>query len=104
MSATPAPAVDGRAPSGQQSLIPVQRELLADMLTPVSAYARLCPPGHLGFLLESVEGGERLARYSFIGYRPEPLDLGPGNPLEVLAGIASRRPVPRAAPSPGFAG
>jgi anthranilate synthase component 1 len=85
--------VDGRAPSGQNGLIPIQCELLADMLTPVSAYARLCPPGHLGFLLESVEGGERLARYSFIGYRPEPLDLGAGDPLEVLAGIASQRPV-----------
>jgi len=85
--------VDGRAPSGQNGLIPIQRELLADMLTPVSAYARLCPPGHPGFLLESVEGGERLARYSFIGYRPEPLDLGPGDPLEVLRGIANQRPV-----------
>jgi len=93
MSGTPAPAVDGRAPSGQNGLIPIQRELLADMLTPVSAYARLCPPGHPGFLLESVEGGERLARYSFIGYRPEPLDLGPGDPLEVLRGIANQRPV-----------
>jgi anthranilate synthase component I len=93
MSGTPASAMDGRAPTGQNGLIPIQRELLADMLTPVSAYARLCPPGHLGFLLESVEGGERLARYSFIGYRPEPLDLGPGDPLEVLGGIADQRPV-----------
>jgi anthranilate synthase component I len=103
MSGTPASAMDGRAPTGQNGLIPIQRELLADMLTPVSAYARLCPPGHLGFLLESVEGGERLARYSFIGYQPEPLDLGPGDPLEVLGGIADQRPVTMhgLAPSPG---
>jgi len=106
MSGTHTSAMDARAPSRQHSLIPVQRELLADMLTPVSAYARLCPPGQLGFLLESVEGGERLARYSFIGYRPEPLDLGPGDPLDVLAGVASGRPavVPGLAPSPGSAG
>src|SRR5215467_6160193 len=106
MSGTPASAMDGRVPAGQNGLIPIQRELLADMLTPVSAYARLCPPGQLGFLLESVEGGERLARYSFIGYRPEPLDLGPGDPLDVLADVASGRPaaVPGLAPSPGSAG
>src|SRR2546423_3355457 len=87
-----------------QPLVPVQRELLADMLTPVSAYARLCPPGHLGFLLESVEGGERLARYSFIGYRPEPLDLGQGDPLPALARIAAQRPVSGPGPLPRFLG
>jgi anthranilate synthase component I len=79
--------------SEHASLVPVQRELLADMLTPVSAYARLCPPGQLGFLLESVEGGERLARYSYIGYRPEPFDVGPGDPLPALARITGQRPV-----------
>jgi anthranilate synthase component 1 len=79
--------------SEHASLVPVQRELLADMLTPVSAYARLCPPGQLGFLLESVEGGERLARYSYIGYRPVPFDVGPGDPLPALARIAAQRPV-----------
>src|SRR5215471_16253647 len=106
MSGTHTSAMDARAPSRQHSLIPVERELLADMLTPVSAYARLCPPGHLGFLLESVEGGERLARYSFIGYRPQPLDVGPRDPLDVLAGVASRRPaaVPVLAHSPGSPG
>jgi anthranilate synthase component 1 len=73
--------------------VPVQRELLADTLTPVSAYARLCPPGEPGFLLESVEGGERLARYSFIGFQPRPLDVGDGDPLEALAKVAAERPV-----------
>src|SRR5262244_663201 len=103
MSGTPAPAVDGRAPSGQNGLIPIQRELLADMLTPVSAYARLCPPGHPGFLLESVEGGERLARYSFIGYTPQPIPMGPGDPLNMLGGIAAQRPS-NAAGLPRFIG
>jgi len=74
--------------------VTVRRELLADLLTPVRAYSLLCPPGSRGFLLESVEGGERLARYSFIGYRPEPFDLGPGDPLEALAAIAAERVAP----------
>jgi anthranilate synthase component 1 len=51
------------------TLVPVYREILADLETPVSAYLKLADGPH-GFLLESVEGGERLARYSFIGARP----------------------------------
>ena len=55
--------------------IPVYRELLADALTPVSAYQRLAhPPGFApasnAFLLESVVGGERVARFSFVGVAP----------------------------------
>jgi anthranilate synthase component 1 len=89
-----APTVSARpSKDDERQLVPVQRELLADMLTPVSAYARLCPPGQLGFLLESVEGGERLARYSYIGYRPEPLDVGDGDPLPALARVAAQQPV-----------
>ncbi|HEY7201913.1 MAG TPA: chorismate-binding protein [Candidatus Dormibacteraeota bacterium] len=93
MSGSSASALSARAPADDRSLVPVQRELIADMMTPVGAYARLCPPGQLGFLLESVEGGERLARYSYIGYRPQPLDLGDGDPLDALAAIADQRPV-----------
>src|SRR5205814_9567209 len=51
------------------NLIPVYRELLADMETPVSVYRKIAR-GAYSFLLESVEGGERLARYSFIGTEP----------------------------------
>ena len=55
--------------------VPVYRELLADALTPVTAYQRLAmPPGFApaknAFLLESVVGGERIARYSFAGADP----------------------------------
>ena len=53
----------------QGNLIPVYREVLADMETPVSAYRKIARGGY-SFLLESVEGGERLARYSFIGTEP----------------------------------
>src|SRR3989442_14955733 len=64
------------------------------MLTPVRAYTLLCPAGAPGFLLESVEGGERLARYSFIGFQPRPLDLGHGNPLDALASVAGEDTAP----------
>ncbi|HKF75581.1 MAG TPA: chorismate-binding protein [Candidatus Dormibacteraeota bacterium] len=90
-------------PASSSRPLVVQRELLADMLTPVSAFARLCPPAERGFLLESVEGGERLGRYSYIGHRPEPLDLGPGDPLPVLARVAAEGPLP-AAGLPRFIG
>ena len=52
-----------------RELIPVVRERLADLETPVSAFAKLRPLGG-AFLLESVEGGERMGRYSFIGVLP----------------------------------
>src|SRR5262249_57729151 len=51
------------------NLLPVYREVLADMETPVSVYRKIARGG-FSFLLESVEGGEHLARYSFIGTEP----------------------------------
>jgi len=50
------------------NLVPVYREILADLETPLSAYLKL--GGKTGFLLESVEGGEKWARYSFLGCDP----------------------------------
>ena len=54
---------------GPGNLMPVYREIVADMETPVSAFLKV-NQGQYSFLLESVEGGERLARYSFIGTEP----------------------------------
>ena len=54
---------------GEGTLIPVYREIVADLETPVSAFLKISRGGY-SFLLESVEGGERLARYSFIGTEP----------------------------------
>lgn len=51
------------------NLIPVYSEILADFETPLSAFAKIDKGGH-SFLLESVEGGERIARYSFLGSSP----------------------------------
>ena len=55
--------------AGEGNIIPVYTELLADLETPVSAYAKLRAHGP-SFLLESIEGGEHLSRYSIIGCRP----------------------------------
>ena len=51
------------------NLVPVYREINADLETPVSAYLKIARESY-SFLLESVEGGERLARYSFLGTEP----------------------------------
>ena len=85
---------EARVLAKDHALIPVYREVLADMLTPVRAYSLLCPPGSPGFLLESVEGGERLARYSFIGFEPKPLELGRGDPLDALRSVAAEATAP----------
>ena len=64
------PTLDAaRAWASHGNLIPVYRDYLADMETPVSVYEKVAKGTH-SFLLESVEGGERLARYSFIGTEP----------------------------------
>ena len=57
--------------SKQGNLIPVYREILGDMETPVSAYLKLAKNSKYSFLLESVEGQEKVARYSFISRSPE---------------------------------
>jgi anthranilate synthase component 1 len=51
------------------NLVPVCHDIQADLETPVSAYLKIAR-GNYSFLLESVEGGERMARYSFIGTEP----------------------------------
>ena len=61
------------------NLIPVYREILADLETPLSAFLKL--KGKNGFLFESVEGGEKWARYSFIGGDPSLTIEGNGNEL-----------------------
>ncbi|MDY6837220.1 MAG: anthranilate synthase component I [Thermodesulfobacteriota bacterium] len=51
------------------NLIPVYREILSDLETPISVFKKL-NPGPYSFLLESVEGGERWGRYTFVGFDP----------------------------------
>ncbi len=58
-----------RALAAEHTVVPVWTEVLADLETPVAAYAKLVGAGS-GFLLESVEHGERWSRYSFVGRDP----------------------------------
>lgn len=105
------------------NLIPIHRDLPADMETPVSIYLKLQDEGS-SFLLESVSGGEQVARYSFIGVRPRGLMTTFGNevyiasdgygrsvplengldPLEVLKNEMSRYKPVRLADLPRFIG
>ena len=83
------------------NLVPVYQDVQADLETPVSAYLKIAE-GPYSFLLESVEGGERLARYSFIGTEPyRVVRTGPGeaegavDPLTPIEQELSRfQPVP----------
>ncbi len=60
-----------RSWAGKHRIVPVWRELVADTLTPVAAFLQIVgQDGRSGFLLESVEGGERWGRYSFVGRNP----------------------------------
>ena len=109
-----------RAKSG--NLIPVYKEILADLDTPVSAYMKISG-GEYSFLLESIEGGEKWARYCFLGCDPsvvvstkgrtltliengkqEQREIKTGSPLSAVKEILARyQPVPSAG-LPRFSG
>jgi anthranilate synthase component 1 len=65
-------------------LVPVYRSLLADLETPVSVYLKLAQTGVYSFLLESVEGGEQVGRYTFLGVNPKGV-------ITVKDGVVTRR-------------
>ena len=62
----------------QGNIVPVYRQLLGDVLTPVSAFAKIATGPH-AFLLESVVGGEKIGRYSFLGTDPFCIFKAKGN-------------------------
>jgi len=68
--------------AAEHTVVPVWRELLADLVTPVAMFAR-CVGDDPGFLLESVEHGERWSRWSFIGRNPIATLTSRGGALEV---------------------
>jgi len=72
-----------RAKAG--NMTPVYKEILADMETPVSAFKKI-GGGEYSFLLESVEGGERMARYSFLGSGADLVIRSKGSHVEVTSG------------------
>jgi anthranilate synthase component I len=88
------------------NLVPVYETVRADLLTPVSAYLRLARKANYACLLESVEGGEKIARYTFVGANPAEvfrchkgacmlessgtLRLEYGKPMEFLKALVAR--------------
>jgi len=69
----------------QGNLLPVSRRILADFETPLSAYLKLRGTSE-SFLFESVEGGEHLGRYSFVGCNPRAVIKQTGSRVEVIEG------------------
>lgn len=74
----PATYEDFEREAGQGNVVPVVRTVLADLQTPVGAFLRIADDKPYAFLLESIEGGERIARYSFLGAEPEMIVRGHG--------------------------
>src|SRR5258705_4329541 len=71
--------------AGQGNLIPVTCRILADIETPLSAYRKIRGQGE-SFLFESVEGGEHLGRYSFVGCNPRAVIKQTGSRIDVIQG------------------
>ncbi len=104
----------------QGNLIPVYDTVTADLLTPVSAYLRVAEEAEYSFLLESVAGGENVARYSFLGAGPEEIfrsrgrswrtdgpragEWTPGGPIEKLREMTGRFKPVRVAGLPPLVG
>jgi anthranilate synthase component 1 len=90
--------------AAQGNLIPVARRLLADLETPLSAYRKIRGQGE-SFLFESVEGGEHLGRYSFVGCNPRAVIRQIDNRVEVIESgkvvekfVVSREPAGEGSP------
>src|SRR5580698_8400048 len=72
--------------SRKHSLVPVYRTVTADLETPVSAFLRIASEEPEAFLLESVEGGEHVGRYTFIGVEPYKKMVSRGRRITVQEG------------------
>ncbi|NEY35725.1 anthranilate synthase component I [Streptomyces sp. PRKS01-65] len=89
-SIVPDPATTARLAASHEA-VPLTLEMPAGSLTPLTAYARLNPPGTTGFLLESASATGRPAGRSYVGHRPRPVRLAPGDPLTSLEPLLHRR-------------
>jgi anthranilate synthase component 1 len=88
----------------QGNLIPVTRRILADFETPLSAYRKIRGQGE-SFLFESVEGGEHIGRYSFVGCNPRAVIKQTGSRVELIEnGKVVEKFEVQSAPAPGAAG
>src|SRR2546427_12903102 len=78
LNLTPATFEEFAAEARRGNVVPVVRSVLADLQTPVGAFLRIAGDAAHAFLLESIEGGERVARYSFLGANPWMIARGRG--------------------------
>ena len=67
-------------------MVPVAKTLSADLLTPVAAFLSVAAKQKYAFLLESVEGGEKIGRYTFLGAQPRMVVTARGKELTVRKG------------------
>ena len=75
------------------TFVPVCKEIMADLLTPVSAFLKIAEHSDNAFLLESVDGGEQVARYSFLGKDPFLIVRSrKGQTIVEHAGVISKQP------------
>jgi anthranilate synthase component 1 len=88
-SATPVPR-DFAALARKHTLVPVYRTVTADLETPVSAFLRIAQDAPEAFLFESVEGGEHVGRYTFIGIKPYKKMVARGRIITVEEGGKAR--------------
>jgi anthranilate synthase component 1 len=80
---TPSTFEEFERETARGNVVPVTRAVLADLQTPLGAFLRIANQAPHAFLLESIEGGERLGRYSFIGANPWMIVRGRGDNTEV---------------------
>src|SRR5688500_10568662 len=82
---------DSGSETAQNRVVPIIDTMAADLLTPLAVYLKLSAAGGNSFLLESVEGGESLGRYSFVGVDPEMTLRGNARSVEFVdsSGIRS---------------
>src|SRR5271165_5912219 len=73
------------------TLVPVAKTLSADLLTPVGAFLSIAARQKYAFLLESVEGGEKIGRYTFLGAQPRMVVTARGRELTVRQGSSEQR-------------
>src|SRR5580704_4326219 len=77
--------------SRNATLIPVAKTLSADLLTPVGAFLSIAERQKYAFLLESVEGGEKIGRYTFLGAQPRTVITTRGQDITIREGNTVRR-------------
>lgn len=106
--------------ANEYSIIPICKEIYADIITPITLLRKISQVSKRYYLLESIEGGEKWGRYSFLGYSPilhvtckngditiedgEKKTLHSEKPLEVLRTLLAKYQAPKLAGMPPFTG